>query len=58
MECEIDRQLGVVPAVMCVLPLVRRELSIKVKLLICWLIYFPTLTYGQELEVVTKRTRP
>jgi len=36
---------------------VKRELSLKAKLLIYWFIYIPTLTYGRELWVVTKRMR-
>jgi len=37
--------------------MVKKELSQKAKLSIYWSIYVPTLTYGQELWVVTERTR-
>ena len=51
---------GSVPAVMQALHLpvvLKKELSQKVKLSIHWSIYFPTLTNGQELWVVTEKTR-
>ncbi|KAI3373259.1 hypothetical protein L3Q82_006385 [Scortum barcoo] len=61
MECEIDRQIGVVSAVMRSVYrtiVVKKELSRKAKLSIYRSIYAPTLTYGHELWVVmTERTR-
>ena len=36
---------------------VKRELSWKIKPSIYWSIFVPTLTYGHEIWVVTKRTR-
>ncbi|TWW81097.1 hypothetical protein D4764_01G0009120 [Takifugu flavidus] len=60
MEQEIDRQIGAASAVMRTLHrsvVVKRELSQKAKLSIYWLIFVPTLTYGHELWVMTKRIR-
>ena len=60
MEREIERQIGTASAVMQKLKqsvVVKRELSQKAKLSIYRSIYLPTLTYGHELRVVTKRTR-
>lgn len=37
--------------------MVKGELSLKSNLLIYWLIYIPTLTYGHELLVIAKRMR-
>lgn len=34
---------------------VKSELSVKLKLLIFWLIYVPTLPYGREIWVVTQK---
>lgn len=36
---------------------VNQELSIKAKFLIYQLIYIPTLTYGDKLQVMTERIR-
>ena len=52
MEWEIDRQIGVVSAVMRMLKrsvVGKRELSQKAKLSIYRSMYIPTLTYGHEL---------
>ncbi|GAA6083797.1 uncharacterized protein LOC111191400, partial [Tachysurus ichikawai] len=60
MEQEIDRQIGVFSAVMRLIyrsVVVKKELSCKAKLCIYQSIYVPTLTYGHELWVMTKRTR-
>ncbi len=60
LEQEIDRQLGVVLAVMqvlCQTIMVKKELSQKAKLSIYQSIYVPALTYGHELWVVTERMR-
>uniref|UniRef100_A0A8C6MCM8 Reverse transcriptase domain-containing protein n=1 Tax=Nothobranchius furzeri TaxID=105023 RepID=A0A8C6MCM8_NOTFU len=60
LEREIDRRIGAASAVMRALyrsVVVKRELSQKVKLSIYQSIYFPTLTYGHELWVVTERMR-
>ncbi|TWW59251.1 hypothetical protein D4764_06G0007810 [Takifugu flavidus] len=60
MEQEIDRRIGAASAVMRTLHwsvVVKRELSQKAKLSIYWSIFFPTLTYGHELCVMTERTR-
>ncbi|TKS64956.1 LINE-1 reverse transcriptase -like protein [Collichthys lucidus] len=57
---EIDRRIGAASAVMRTLHrsvVVKKELSRKAKLSIYQSIYVPTLTYGHELWVVTKRTR-
>jgi len=54
------RWFGVASAVMqalCQTIRVKGELSQKAKLLIYCSIYIPTLTYGHELWVVTKRMR-
>ena len=61
MEREIDRQIGAASAEMWTLKwsiMVKRELSQKAKLSIYRSIYVPTLTYGQELWVVTERIKP
>ena len=60
MEREVDRRIGAASAVMRALNrsvVVKKELSRKAKLSIYWSIYVPTLTYGHELWVMTKRTR-
>lgn len=60
MEPEIDKWIGSVSAMMQILywsVVVKRELNQKRKLLICWSISVPTITYGHELWVVTERTR-
>ena len=60
MERKIDGQIGTASAVMQLLKLsvvVKIELSEKAKLSIYRSIYVPTLTYGQELRVVTERMR-
>ncbi len=52
MECEIDRQIGAVAAAMRMMyrsVVVKKELSLKLKLSIYRSIYIPTLTYGHEL---------
>ncbi|KAK3517503.1 hypothetical protein QTP70_012581 [Hemibagrus guttatus] len=58
MDCEIDRQISAVAAVMWSMyrsVVVKKELSRKVKLSIYQSIYVPTLTYGHELWVMTER---
>ena len=60
MQREADRQIGAASAVMQVLYwtiVVKKELSLKAKLLIYKLVYSPTLTYGHKLWVVTERMR-
>ncbi|KAJ0004772.1 hypothetical protein NQD34_010986 [Periophthalmus magnuspinnatus] len=60
MEREIDRRIGAASAVMRSLyrsVVMKKELSRKAKLSIYRSIYVPTLTYGHELWVMTKRTR-
>ncbi len=60
MEREIDRRIGAAAAAMRSMyrsVVVKKELSLKAKLLIYRSIYVPTLTYGHELWVMTKRTR-
>jgi len=60
MEREMDRRIGAASTVMRAMyrsVVVKRELSRKAKLSIYRSIYFPTLTYGHELWVVTKRMR-
>ena len=60
MEREIDRRIGAASAVLRALHrpiIVKKELNQKAKLSIYRSIYVPTLTYGRELWVVTKRTR-
>ena len=60
MECEIDRRISAVAAVMLLLyqsVVVKRELSQKAKLSIYRSIYVPTPNYGHELWVMTKRIR-
>ncbi|TWW53707.1 hypothetical protein D4764_0113540, partial [Takifugu flavidus] len=60
MEQEIDRWISAASAVMRTLHrsvVVKRELSQKAKLSIYRSIFIPTLTYGHELWVMTKRTR-
>ncbi len=57
-EREVDRQIGAATAVMWPLYLtivVKGELSRKAELSIYQSIYLPTLTFGHELWVVTKR---
>ncbi|KAK3528698.1 hypothetical protein QTP70_009961 [Hemibagrus guttatus] len=53
MDCEIDRRIGAVAAVMRSMSrsvVVKKELSRKAKLLIYQSIYVPTLTYDHELR--------
>ncbi len=60
MEREIDGRIGAAAAEMRSMyrsVVVKKELSLKAKLSICRSIYVPTLTYGHELWVMTKRTR-
>ncbi|KAK3571461.1 hypothetical protein QTP86_012091 [Hemibagrus guttatus] len=60
MDCEIDRQIGAVAAVMRSMSrsvVVKKELSLKAKLSIYQSIYISTLTYGHELWVMTERIR-
>ncbi|KAK3564905.1 hypothetical protein QTP86_030846, partial [Hemibagrus guttatus] len=60
MDCEIDRRIGAAAAVMRSMyrsVVVKKELSWKAKLSIYQSIYVPTLTYGHELWVMTKRVR-
>ncbi|TWW81841.1 R2 Retrovirus-related Pol polyprotein from type I retrotransposable element [Takifugu flavidus] len=60
MEQEIDRRSGAASAVMWTLHwsvVMKRERSQKAKLWIYWSTFVPTLTYGHELWVMTKRTR-
>ncbi|TWW62719.1 hypothetical protein D4764_04G0013660 [Takifugu flavidus] len=60
MEQEIDRRIGAASGVMWTLHwsiVVKRELGQKAKLSIYRSIFVPTLTYGHELWVMTKRTR-
>lgn len=59
MEQEVDWQFGAPSALMQALSrttAVKKELSHQGKLSIYWNIYVPTLTHGQELWAVTKRT--
>ena len=59
-EREIDRRIGAASAVLRTLNrsvVVKRELSRKAKLSIYRSIYFPILTYGHELWVMTERMR-
>ncbi|KAK3538143.1 hypothetical protein QTP70_032395 [Hemibagrus guttatus] len=58
MDHEIDRRIGAAAAVMRSMyrsVVVKKELSRKAKLSIYQSIYVPTLTYGHELWVMTKR---
>ncbi|KAK3542298.1 hypothetical protein QTP86_021960, partial [Hemibagrus guttatus] len=58
MDREIDRWIGAAAAVMRSMyrsVVVKKELSWKAKLSIYQSIYVPTLTYGHELWVITKR---
>ncbi|KAK3512527.1 hypothetical protein QTP70_015639 [Hemibagrus guttatus] len=60
MDLEIDRWIGAAAAVMRSMyrsVVVKKELSQKAKLSIYQSIYVPTLTYGHELWVMTKRVR-
>ncbi|TWW60956.1 hypothetical protein D4764_05G0010460 [Takifugu flavidus] len=60
MEQEIDRRIGAASAVMRTLHrsvVVQRELRLSAQLSIYRSIFVPTLTYGHELWVMTKRTR-
>ncbi|KAK3522059.1 hypothetical protein QTP70_022619, partial [Hemibagrus guttatus] len=60
MDREIDRWIGAAAAVMRSMyrsVVVKKELSWKAKLSIYQSIYVPTLTYGHELWVMTKRIR-
>ena len=57
---EIDRRVGAAGVVLHALHRMvetKRELSQKAKLLIYRSIFVPTLTYGHEQWVMTKRTR-
>ncbi|KAK3512666.1 hypothetical protein QTP70_020883 [Hemibagrus guttatus] len=55
MDREIDRWISAAAAVMYWSVVVKKELSRKAKLSIYQSIYVPTLTYGHELWVKTKR---
>ncbi|KAK3569195.1 hypothetical protein QTP86_026474, partial [Hemibagrus guttatus] len=58
MDCEIDRRIGAVAAVMRSTyrsVVVKKELSQKAKLLLYHSIYVPTLTYVHELWFMTER---
>ncbi|KAK3567833.1 hypothetical protein QTP86_027230 [Hemibagrus guttatus] len=60
MDREIDRRISTAAAVMRSMyrsVVVKKELSRKAKLSIYQSIYVPTLTYGQELWVMTERVR-
>lgn len=60
LEHDIDRRIDAVAAVMRPLywaVMVKRELSLKVKLSIYQSINVPNLTYDHELWVMTERTR-
>ncbi|KAK3518183.1 hypothetical protein QTP70_033879 [Hemibagrus guttatus] len=60
MDREIDRRIGAAAAVMQSMyrsVVVKKELSRKVKFSVYQSIYVPTLTYGHELWVMTKRIR-
>ncbi|KAK3518681.1 hypothetical protein QTP70_007172 [Hemibagrus guttatus] len=60
MDREIDRWIGAAAAVMRSMyqsVVVKKELSRKTKLSIYQSIYVPTLTYGHELWVMTKKIR-
>ncbi|KAK3536646.1 hypothetical protein QTP86_015449 [Hemibagrus guttatus] len=57
MDREIDRWISAAAAVMYWSVVVKKELSRKAKLSIYQSIYVPTLTYGHELWVKTKRVR-
>ncbi|KAK3574287.1 hypothetical protein QTP86_004367 [Hemibagrus guttatus] len=60
MDREIDRRIGAAAAAMRSMyqsVVVKKELSRKAKLSIYQSIYVPTLTYGHELWVMTKRVR-
>ncbi|KAK3507766.1 hypothetical protein QTP70_000218 [Hemibagrus guttatus] len=60
MDREIDRRIGAAAAVMRSMyrsVVVKKELSRKAKLSIYQSSYAPTLTYGHELWVMTKRVR-
>ena len=59
-EREIDRRIGAASAVVWTLYrsfVLKREMSQKTRLSVDRLIFVPTLTYGHDLWVVTKRTR-
>ncbi|KAK3541996.1 hypothetical protein QTP86_009836 [Hemibagrus guttatus] len=61
MDREIDRRVGAAAALMRSMyrsVVVKKELSRKAKPSIYQSIYVPTLTYGHELWVMTKRSRP
>ena len=56
----MDRRIGTSSTVMRALlrfVVEKRELSQKAKLSIYWSIFVPTLTYGHEIWVVSKRMR-
>ncbi len=60
MEREIDRRIGAAAAAMRSMyqsVVVKKELSLKAKLLIYRSIYVPTLTYGHELWVMTQKDK-
>ena len=59
-EHEIDRLIGAAVAVKLLLyrsVVVKKELGLKANFSIYWSVYVPTLTYGHELWVMTKRIR-
>ncbi|KAK3568618.1 hypothetical protein QTP86_010635 [Hemibagrus guttatus] len=61
LEKAFDRRIGAAAAVMRSMyqsVVVKKELSQKAKLSIYQSIYVPTLTYGHELWVMTKRRKP
>ena len=51
-QCGVRSELA-----LCRPVVVKRELSQNAKLLIYWSIFVPTITYGHEFWVVTKRMR-
>lgn len=60
MRREIDRKIAAMLMVMQRLSwsaVAKRDLSMKVKLLLCQSSYVPTLTCGHELKVVTERMK-
>jgi hypothetical protein len=60
LDAEIDRRIGAASAVMRQLyrgVISKRELSSKAKISVYKTIFYPTLTYGHELWVMTERMR-
>jgi hypothetical protein len=60
LDAEIDRRIGAASAVMRQLyrgVISKRELSSKAKISVYKTIFYPTLTYGHELWVMTERIR-